>query len=309
MVPRESDHAARASPTRGPPCRPGVHSTLLFRKVDDHTADLQDPNRQLRDYRDYIMLHTGNHVSLDTISRFFLHGFPYKGNLMKPNLIPLDKFKPENEIRAFEFLNVLFDLNPEKVIFADEKSVKGEDLYNREVRRNPITGEVPAVITPSDFRNAHAITSFCSISPQKRHPCWFRILSNISNDKEEFYRTVELAINDGYFEPHDVLCMDRATIHNEIEEMLWQRCRVLVLFLPTRSPEWNPKELVWQTMVKRMKSRPLRALQEQYEFGARIVAHEAALALSQTTIFEVREYYAHCYSFLARWRALSYKHG
>lgn len=39
---------------------------------------------------------------------------------------------------------MLSHIAPERVKFGDEKSLKGQELYNRDVRRNPITNEVPA---------------------------------------------------------------------------------------------------------------------------------------------------------------------
>ena len=49
----------------------------------------EDPNRHLLNYRDWLLLLIGNKVSMDI-----------RGSLVKPNLIPLDKFKPENHVRA-----------------------------------------------------------------------------------------------------------------------------------------------------------------------------------------------------------------
>ena len=95
----------------------------------------EDPNTHLVVYRDYLKRYTGTVVSTDIISRLFLHGFPFRGSLVKPNLIPLDKFKPENEMRAYEYLKILFDLDPCKIIFVDEKHLKGEEIFraNRKV--------------------------------------------------------------------------------------------------------------------------------------------------------------------------------
>lgn len=47
-----------------------------------------------------------------------------------------------------------------------------------------------------------------------------------------------------------------------LEDYIWERFGVWILFLPTRAPEWNPQELVWQVMVKGMSTIPLRCLRE-----------------------------------------------
>jgi len=94
-----------------------------------------------------------------------------------------------------------------------------------------------------------------------------------------------------------------------VQKMMWECYRVLVLFLPTRTCEWNPQELVWQTMLTRMNNVPLKALRETYGYSPGIVAKCAMLQLSKTTFNEVKEYYSKCYSFIAHWRRLSRKHG
>jgi hypothetical protein len=84
---------------------------------------------------------TGTSVSESTVSRFFNHGFPIRGGLCRPNLVPIDKFKPENIERAFEYLQVLAQIAPHRLVFGDEKHLKGQDLFNRKNRKNPMTGE------------------------------------------------------------------------------------------------------------------------------------------------------------------------
>ena len=117
-----------------------------------------------------------------------------------------------------------------------------------------------------------------------------------------------MAGQDGFFEPHDVIVADNATVHREVAEMLWQCYRVLVIFLPTRTCEWNPMELIWQTMVKRMNNRPLCAIRREHGYGKNILANTAKHELDRMTTDEVKEYYAKCYSFLKHWKTLSNKH-
>ena len=267
----------------------------------------EDPNRHLRNYRDWLIIITGNAVCIDTISRVLLHGFPYKGNLVKPNLVPIDKFKPENEVRAYEYLKALFFLHPDKVLFGDEKHFKGEEVYNRKVRKSPLDGNTPAIITDSDFRNVYNITAFCSISERKKAPVWSRICK-LSNTAVEFATTCEMAGEEGFFEPHDVLVIDNATVHNLIIDMMWDRYRVHVLFLPTRSPEWNPKELIWNSLVKKLNCEPITALSEikrKYQCTSDTIMYAARDKLDQFTFKEVRKYYSKCYDFFAHWRSLS----
>ena len=126
-------------------------------------------------------------------------------------------------------------LDPERLIFADEKLIKGQELFNRLVRRNPITGEKPAMTPDPDFRNTHSITGFCSFSSEKR-PVVFRIHEG-NNNAEQFAQDVEEAVACGYVRPGDILVIDNAAYHtgrgnNVIEEWLWDDHGVLLIFLP-----------------------------------------------------------------------------
>jgi transposase len=89
-------------------------------------------------------------------------------------------------------------------------------------------------------------------------PPFFFHLGQQTNDSEAFGEAVEDAIIHGFLKRNDVLIMDNASIHmfkeNEVlEEYLWEEHGIFLLTLPTRSPEMNPIELLWNTLVKRMK--------------------------------------------------------
>ncbi len=73
-----------------------------------------------------------------TISGYFKEGFDYSAGFVKPNMVPYDKFKPENIAKAYEYITAILMLDPERLIFADEKLIKGQELFNRLVRRDPI---------------------------------------------------------------------------------------------------------------------------------------------------------------------------
>ena len=255
------------------------------------------PDRILKSYRDWLFYYTGAVVHESTIHRFFHGATPYKGGLVKPNLVPFDKFTVQNEINAREYLLMLMDLNPYKITFGDEKHLKGQELFSRKVRRDPLTGEVPVMWTDPDFRNTYSITGFCSINPNKPAPIWMDIHPEC-NDTERFIDSVCTALDQGFWDPYDILVLDNAKIHGEvIEKLLWQARRVLVIFLPTRSPEWNPKELVWALLVKRLSVYPIHVARERYN-NSDVVALLARDILEDMTIEEVMRMYEHCYHFL-----------
>jgi hypothetical protein len=71
-----------------------------------------DPSTTLRNYVKFLFLQTGTVVSKSTISRFFVHGFPIRGSMCKPNLIPFDKFRPANFEKALIYMHIVSCIDP-----------------------------------------------------------------------------------------------------------------------------------------------------------------------------------------------------
>jgi hypothetical protein len=214
-------------------------------------------------------------------------------------MVPYDKFRAENIEKAFDYIYTIIQVDPSRLIFADEKLLKGQELFNRLVRKDPMTGKTPCMNPDPDFRNTHSITGFCSISGD-RQPVLFRVHEG-NNNAEEFARDVEAAILCGYIRPGDFLVLDNAAYHmgkeNEVlEDWLWEDHGIMLIFLPPRSPEWNPIELVWAILVRRLRTYDL--VQARARYGNNASAHVAADILENITISEVRGCYRHCYKFL-----------
>jgi len=205
----------------------------------------------------------------------------------------MDKFRPDNEFRAVEYVYMIARINPSKLKFGDEKGLAGKEVYKRNVRRNPFNGLVPPLQTNPDFTKNYSLTGFCGIDD--RSSAVFCIIHEI-NDATEFALQLELAINSGFFHRGDVLVLDNAAIHiggenTVLEEWLWSNFEIFLLLLPPRSPEWNPIELVWGTMVVRLKHVPLYVLEE---IGSHATAVESNRILSEITHDEVRRFYKKC---------------
>jgi len=63
-----------------------INSSVFVMLMND------DSQRSLADHANILNQTTGTIIIQSTISRFFNHGFDIRGNFMKPNLIPMDKF-------------------------------------------------------------------------------------------------------------------------------------------------------------------------------------------------------------------------
>jgi hypothetical protein len=265
---------------------------------------MEEPGRSTRSYRDLLYEYTGLYVSESTISRFFLHNFPYRGSMVKPNLVPLDKFRPTNLAKLIDFIDFIVRERPDKIKFGDEKHLKGQEMYSRKVRRNPITGEVPAILTNSDFRRTHNITGFCGMD-QRTNPLWFKIERSVdgNNNANSFFDNIVEAIMDGFLRPGDVLVLDNAPIHTGgdntvLADWLWSRFEIFVAWLPTRSPELNPIELVWSYLVSKLKTYPLTTMRENMRASGcstDAVAYVAREILDGVSHEFVWKCFKHCY--------------
>ena len=272
----------------------GVH---VLDEVDDVVLFMlyqEEPGRSRSSYVDRLEEYTGNCVSESTISRWFNKAFPIKGSLVKANVVPRDKLRPANMLKAQEYLTTISFFHPERLKFSDEKLLKGAKVYCRQTRRNVMTGEVPANIVNSDFRNTYVIIGFCGVDPTVT-PLRYNI-TDASNNSETFRSAVEGAIALGFLKPGDVLVLDNAPMHLggenvDLEEFLWVHHRIWLLTLPTRTPEWNPIEQVWKVLVRRIKKVPMGVLRG---INNHAPAHAAADILSKITHSEVRNMYRHC---------------
>ncbi len=81
----------------------------------------------------------------------------------------------------------------------------------------------------------------------------------------------------GFLQSNDVLVMDNAANHTGkenmvLEDWLWNEHSIFALFLPARTPEWNPIELLWNCLSMRLK-------------------HNATYILDNITHWEVESFY------------------
>jgi hypothetical protein len=81
-----------------------------------------------------------------------------------PDLVPYDKFRPHNVEKAVEYIKALARINPSRLKYADEKSLKGKDICNKLARQDPLTGIVPPTMTDPDLLNTYSIIGICGIS-------------------------------------------------------------------------------------------------------------------------------------------------
>lgn len=92
----------------------GVGACALLQEDENVLLQLMERNffRTRQSYVNFLFEIRGTVVSEMTISKFFLQGFPIKRSLQKPDLVPKEKFKPENVQRYFEYIDFIRSIDP-----------------------------------------------------------------------------------------------------------------------------------------------------------------------------------------------------
>ena len=180
-------------------------------------------------------------------------------------MIPKDKFKAVNLFCYLEFrmfLDVVADHT--RFNFLDEKHIVNHNGIQLMGRADPLTGMIEGVQVDGNFRDMMTIMACVSINHRKQHHVAYTI-GRENNSSISYVHFVELMVTSGFLQHGEVLVLDNCAIHHaaessSMEEFLWNHevdgcpLRILCLFLPTRSPELNPIELIFHILVRRMKS-------------------------------------------------------
>ena len=121
-----------------------------------------------------------------------------------------------------------------------------------------------------------------------------------NHDSFAFRQFVEDAIVCGWLRPYDILVCDNAAIHEkgyncDLSHFLWEApglddkpLNILLLSLPTCSPELNPIELVWNTLVQRLRG------MKRDGGGNHRCARSAEFVLNNIDFGLVKRTYRHC---------------
>ena len=145
----------------------------------------------------------------------------------------------------------------------DEKHLVNKDTLPKKVRVDPLTGRIDFIPASSDFHKAYNLIACISTNPNKLTPTFYTIGKN-NGSAEAFTDFIQEMIASKFILHGEVLIMDNTVIHTGgeasiVERMLWDTViddrplNVLVLYLPTCSPELNPIELVFHILSKRLR--------------------------------------------------------
>ena len=279
--------------------REGVGSIKqLTDEEEDFLLELleNDPSRSLDTYRIAMIGFSGKHLSKSFLSLYWKKRYKYAANFRKHSVYQPRKYTTENILRLLDFIDNVKDIDPDRIVFTDEKPLRGMDIYDKKVRRHPITGTVPSLTANADIRNQYTI--FCAIRQKEMHgynPVQYR-MGEFTGDSEKFDAFIidDLA-ETGFLREGDVLIADNARIHtggycSDLVDRLYNNYGVYLIFQPAFSPELNPTELVFNTLVQRMRSQCFRAICQDGDS----LLDCASDVLDDVTLDDVLSMYRYC---------------
>jgi hypothetical protein len=262
----------------------------------------EKPARANSDYVAQLFTFYGTMVSVSFISRWFDTRFDHKGSFRKPNLVPLDKFRQENVIRYVEFklkCKLLYDHS--RFCFLDEKHLVNSDTVPKRQRRCPLTGRTDFISVSGDFRQTYNMIACISGNPLKKQHAVYTI-GEQNGSSESFMAFCVLMVESGWLVHDEFLIMDNAAVHTggearDLEEWFWEKLvdgrplHVLVIYLPTRSPELNPIELIFHIFSRRVRSYRIHRNDGPVD---RAVIRYGSMVMNEISYETILNCYRHC---------------
>ena len=262
----------------------------------------ENPGRTNHDYCTQLALYYGTTVSTSFISDWFRTRFDYKGSFRKPNLVPLDKFRQENVIRFVEYkLKCALLTDKSRFCFIDEKHLVNSDTVPKKLRRCPVSGRMDFIPVSGDFRDTYNMIACISSNPRKLAHTVYSIGEH-NGTAAAFVSFCQMMVQSRWLVHDEILVMDNAGIHtgresSDLEEFFWETIvdgrplHVLVIYLPTRSPELNPIELIFHIFTRRVRS---YRMQQNSGPVDRAIIRYGTQVLKDISYETILRCYAHC---------------
>jgi transposase len=124
------------------------------------------------------------------------------------------------------------------------------------------------IAVSGDFRETYNLIACISGNPLKERPLVYTI-GKENGTAAAFVSFCEMMVLSGWLCHDEIIVMDNAAIHtggesDDLERFFWETVvggrplHILVIYLPTRSPELNPIELIFHIFSRRVSSYRLR---------------------------------------------------
>lgn len=235
-----------------------------------------NPSLPLYGYCEELEIAYGIKLSEQTLMRWFKEIGPFKGTLRKTSTRPTGRNTYRVCVLLEKYLNFVRGISDRRrLVFADEKPMKEVMIFSR-VRKDVLTNKTPVNIVPSSAKNRFNILCAVNLKGGNIPPCDFVVLEECTN-AAVFAEFVSNLITNGTLVRGDIFVVDNCTVHfqgdNEgMEDALWELHGINMVFLPPYHPELNPTELVFHTLLERLKSEKARYKSlDAYDFVDAIV--------------------------------------
>ena len=156
----------------------GYGSCSLSEEEEDFLLGMYriDPTSTLAQYKHLLFLFNGKVVHESTICRWFKYSMEHKSSKKKTSVFPHKKFTYHNLIKINNYINFVSHVSPFRLIFTDEKSLRGSEMYNTGTRRDPVTGRTPPTkSTLSNLKIKFNIMAAIKINGQERENIFYQV--------------------------------------------------------------------------------------------------------------------------------------
>ena len=265
----------------------GAHHFFIYR------CYLRHPERSRASY--VRMFYTQFNIKLSEmfVTRWFKSIGPFKGNMRLTSKFPPNKYSWQTRQLLDEYLLFVSQVRKiRRLVFADEKPFKGNDIYSL-VRRDPFTGVVPDIRCDANSRNRYNILA--AISMKRDHPICARVI-DLNGDAIVFQEFVRECLDEGVLSTGDIFIVDNCTIHcyggNEyLQEVLWEEHQILMITIPPYHPELNLTELVFRATLTKLRS--MRSNNEDFELND-VISEITLFLYAEMNPYLVRSFYRQC---------------
>lgn len=249
----------------------------------------QCPTTTVFEYKLFVAEKIGILISESSIRRIFkAWGWSWK----KPSYVQLAKFSVENISYYVDFVVWLVRQNPLRCKFLDEAHFSSRHLSPQLALGE--SGPV-IVIRNTSLSGSRTITILTDLT--KPASPLFVHAKNGENNRFDFFQFVLEAVAEGYLKSGDFLILDNASVHKaedtlSVLQQILGQFNILVVFLPTYSPELNPCELCFSQIKS-----GFRSLRNGTNFD-----HALALSVQRVLHSNVWNYYRKCFEVLHKYR-------
>ena len=254
---------------------------------------LDNPSRPLQGYVEEFKKNYGSLLSKDLFQRWFKNAGPYKGSMRATSRFPSGRNSASTIDKLREYLEIIRHVRDHRyLVFADEKPMKEINIY-RNVRRDPRSGLIPNHEMEANSKNRFNILAAVTIKPGVRPVC-FKVIEACT-DADMFLQFVKYLLMQETLQPNDIFIVDNCTVHMQgnnvgLQDSLMNDHGILMIPLPPYHPDFNPTELVFNTLLQRLTAERARYKSlDAYDFLDAIL-----LELCKFTRLDVISFYQKC---------------